>query len=1731
MADFATEEMDEMMVEDAGDLEVQEEVVGDDGAKHESPDTVSIPSVPKENGDEKATVNTTPSVDHTTIEKETAASSEPVKVEGVEERGNADRPSSRMQEKGGSTQPSSTKGRTRVPRGVAKNEASVKVEESSRTRSSTRSSRKKIDPDFHYDDTVVTGGRRRPASSNKPAGDSSSKSLSGATSSKRLAHASSNRKTSKTDTVDDVKSSVAGAGNDIPKNDRNKDPYAMSDDHPSEDEDMPPALVINVQNSPAKESDRKPQSKNPRTKAPTSNTDASSEHSEGKIASRRKLYCICQKPYGKRFMISCDECEEWFHGDCVGITKAQGKKLGEANTRWVCPMCAIKVNADSPIAAEDLERMIESENLAAEKAAATAAKRKKEGPEEDEHSEEEKEAERGTKTKKGTKKAKVTAKSKARPKEMKPAADEESKYKKIVPPKRKTVAPNSGDKETAKESPKNKSGKPEELPPVESDISMLTLTPLGKPARSGTRILRHSRIVPTPAMPQMFKPDIPVSQSPRADRTERLESTSSTDKVEPVRRSDSTSSASKAVLPAKVEPRTQAKPQPPRTKKEWCIACKVKTTREGNWVYCGSECILRHALDALETLKNADGEPLERIPVADKVAGIELSGNSALARTSLLAWLEAHPSYWVPIPADLLEAREKELMTGPQIDLVRTSIRAMLRDHLLNRLKDAPDLKQKYSVDDLKTLVAKIEDGLYEKFRHFDVDYKLYKAKYRTIVLNINDKKNDNFFRRLITEEIHPADVVNLTQEQMASDALAEWRQKELHKELDMIIQTQTEQQLHPLPPPVKLNHRGDEIDQDLVPNEKTIDLGGASGAPDTSSVDPEIDAESPSEVTKGALSSVSPSQTVSSPNRSFNSLYNVSKPGSSMASPSKPEEDARVTAHKSHTFDINCELCTNSFPSASNKSKSSPKTEYVLPRRPSEKGTAYMSPTVSSSFKVPAEKAAEEEDDASPRSSTSEYSENGGTAGIIWKGQVDTKDLPAAKLVATAVYGRAAEFMAELPKVLDQLGRIQPGQLWPYIEQVKPLKEIAAVILKSPMSRASNEFNSLHYFLTTRGRVSVLGPLPSTFKDFYMIALKENEPLPESLRFPEGVVFPAEHPKLFLGIIVHHPVSRQAVPVVRGMFDIPTKMEQKKPSFVDASPRTPPPIETNPATATYEPSPIRKHDPIVSRYLELAPTASAAAVEPTPVETVDTSEPMELDEEVKSSHIEEVKPLEKEERKEVALKDKSVSELMKIAQSLPSETLKALGLKTSPKKEEKTPADPRLSRMKKEEKVVVEPKVEPVALPSPTKTGTIEIKPIKTVLADVSKLPPVLADVSKPPPSLVDTSKSPSVVDVTRPPPNFVSSFTAETVVPSVPSTSTDAEEADSGGMFSQKFIENLAKIDFPEGLKEALKSIGAGTGSESSSSRNKAPQPLVDVSKPPPPLIHTSTSGIPPAGIPHHSGAPPPLRGTPLPPMAGQQFPPGPMRPAMNVPPLNMARPPFPFPNNNNNQRPMFRQQFPPQMMEHRDPGASFGERPQPGDFRPSGGDQWNQGQRNDGRNDRTSRDRDDFRRLGDRQDRPDRRDDRRRPSPPARDRRDDRREDRLRREDHREDRPVRSKRDDDRPARRRSRSRSPPLRRREERRRRSASRERTTKKQEGGVDEFGRDLSLRQKSSVKRSTSKDSGKDSREKEVEAEKKSEERKERRREASMDKVSDEEGPEDCAKEPKEIEASKKSDE
>ena len=47
-------------------------------------------------------------------------------------------------------------------------------------------------------------------------------------------------------------------------------------------------------------------------------------------------YCICRGPDDHRWMIGCDVCEDWFHGECVQLDKETGEELVE---RFVCPNC------------------------------------------------------------------------------------------------------------------------------------------------------------------------------------------------------------------------------------------------------------------------------------------------------------------------------------------------------------------------------------------------------------------------------------------------------------------------------------------------------------------------------------------------------------------------------------------------------------------------------------------------------------------------------------------------------------------------------------------------------------------------------------------------------------------------------------------------------------------------------------------------------------------------------------------------------------------------------------------------------------------------------------------------------------------------------------------------------------------------------------------------------------------------------------------------------------------------------------------------------------------------------------------------------------------------------------------------------------------------------------------------------------------------------------------------
>lgn len=48
-----------------------------------------------------------------------------------------------------------------------------------------------------------------------------------------------------------------------------------------------------------------------------------------------QAYCICRSSDSSRFMIGCDACEEWYHGDCINVSEKEAKHI----KHYYCQRC------------------------------------------------------------------------------------------------------------------------------------------------------------------------------------------------------------------------------------------------------------------------------------------------------------------------------------------------------------------------------------------------------------------------------------------------------------------------------------------------------------------------------------------------------------------------------------------------------------------------------------------------------------------------------------------------------------------------------------------------------------------------------------------------------------------------------------------------------------------------------------------------------------------------------------------------------------------------------------------------------------------------------------------------------------------------------------------------------------------------------------------------------------------------------------------------------------------------------------------------------------------------------------------------------------------------------------------------------------------------------------------------------------------------------------------------
>ncbi|VDP19172.1 unnamed protein product [Schistosoma margrebowiei] len=69
--------------------------------------------------------------------------------------------------------------------------------------------------------------------------------------------------------------------------------------------------------------------------------DLSNCSSDSEENDPERLWCICRQPHDERFMICCDLCDEWYHGDCVGIKPEEGKCMEKNEIEFVCDSCKL----------------------------------------------------------------------------------------------------------------------------------------------------------------------------------------------------------------------------------------------------------------------------------------------------------------------------------------------------------------------------------------------------------------------------------------------------------------------------------------------------------------------------------------------------------------------------------------------------------------------------------------------------------------------------------------------------------------------------------------------------------------------------------------------------------------------------------------------------------------------------------------------------------------------------------------------------------------------------------------------------------------------------------------------------------------------------------------------------------------------------------------------------------------------------------------------------------------------------------------------------------------------------------------------------------------------------------------------------------------------------------------------------------------------------------------------
>ncbi|NXY42281.1 PHF3 protein, partial [Ceuthmochares aereus] len=435
----------------------------------------------------------------------------------------------------------------------------------------------------------------------------------------------------------------------------------------------------------------------------------------------------------------------------------------------------------------------------------------------------------------------------------------------------------------------------------------------------------------------------------------------------------------------------------------------------------------------------------------------------------------------------------------PSADQIRQSVKQSLKEILMKRLTDS---SLKIPEERAAKVATRIEKELFSFFR--DTDSK-YKNKYRSLMFNLKDPKNNILFKKVLKGEVTPDHLIKMSPEELASKELAAWRQRENRHTIEMIEKEQREVERRPI---TKITHKG-EI---------------------------EIESETPMKEQEEAME-------IQEPNMKFEKSEEAEKDKEVNESAS-PDTTSQ---HKNHLFDLNCKICIGRMaPPTDDLSAKKVKVSVGVARKQSDNEAESIADALSSTSSILASELLENDKQDPSKSSFTPLpkSETPGTVeceslflarlNFIWKGFINMPSVAKFVIKAYPVSGSFEYLTEDLPDSIQVGGRISPHTVWEYVEKIKAsgTKEICVVRFTPVTEEDQISYALLFAYFSSRKRYGVAANNMKQVKDLYLIPLGSSDKVPHHLVPFDGPGIEIHRPNLLLGLIIRQKMKRQITAV-----------------------------------------------------------------------------------------------------------------------------------------------------------------------------------------------------------------------------------------------------------------------------------------------------------------------------------------------------------------------------------------------------------------------------------------------------------------------------------------------------------------------------------------------------------------------------------------------------------------------